>query len=75
MIILKEMARQENFSNTDKVLAQKYASDFSIPLELAQIVAQRMPEYNEAKIFYSRMLMRKLIIYYGIQLINQELFR
>lgn len=50
-MILKEMFKSENFTNVDKILAQKYASDFSIPLELAQIVAKRFPEYNDAKIF------------------------
>lgn len=45
------MIRSENSSDTDMVLAQKYESDFAIPLELAKIVAQRLPEYNEAKIF------------------------
>jgi single-stranded-DNA-specific exonuclease len=33
----------------DKVLVEKYASDFSIPRELAEIVARRYPEYSEAK--------------------------
>jgi single-stranded-DNA-specific exonuclease len=33
----------------DKMLVEKYASDFSIPRELAEIVARRYPEYSEAK--------------------------
>jgi single-stranded-DNA-specific exonuclease len=33
----------------DKVLIEKYASDFSIPRELAEIVARRYPEYTEAQ--------------------------
>ena len=33
----------------DKVLVEKYASDFSIPRELAEIVARRYPEYSEAQ--------------------------
>ncbi|UCG91163.1 MAG: DHH family phosphoesterase [candidate division WOR-3 bacterium] len=37
--------------DNDRILAQKYASDFSIPLELAQIVAQRFPMYGDAKKF------------------------
>ncbi len=45
------MVKQTNLTNTDKILAQKYASDFSIPLELAQIVAKWLPEYNEARVF------------------------
>jgi len=47
----KHIPGRENFVNTDKVLAQKYAADFSIPLELAHIVAKRFPKYNEAKAF------------------------
>ena len=33
----------------DKMLIEKYASDFSIPRELAEIVARRYPEYSEAQ--------------------------
>ena len=33
----------------DKMLVEKYASDFSIPRELAEIVARRYPEYSEAQ--------------------------
>lgn len=35
----------------DKVLVEKYASDFSIPRELAEIVFRRFPEYSEARRF------------------------
>jgi len=47
----KDMPSRENFVDTDKVLARKYAADFSIPLELAHIVAKRFPKYKEAKAF------------------------
>jgi len=33
----------------DKVLIEKYAVDFSIPREVAEIIARRYPEYSEAK--------------------------
>ena len=33
----------------DKVLVEKYAVDFSIPRELAEIVVRRFPEYSEAQ--------------------------
>lgn len=33
----------------DKVLVEKYAADFSIPRELAEIVVRRFPEYSEAQ--------------------------
>ncbi len=36
-------------SSGDKMLIEKYASDFSIPRELAEIVARRYPEYSEAQ--------------------------
>lgn len=36
-------------SAVDKVLIEKYANDFSIPNELAEIVARRFPEYSEAQ--------------------------
>jgi single-stranded-DNA-specific exonuclease len=36
-------------SSGDKMLIEKYASDFSIPRELAEIVARRYPEYGEAQ--------------------------
>ena len=35
----------------DKVLIQKYAADFSIPQELAEIIARRYPEHSEAHKF------------------------
>ncbi len=50
-MILQQMIRRENLTNIDRVLAQKYASDFSIPIELAQIVAKRFPKYSEARVF------------------------
>lgn len=37
----------------DKVLVQRYAADFAIPRELAQIVAVRYPVYTEAKAYLS----------------------
>lgn len=37
----------------DRVLIEKYASDFSIPRELAEIVAHRYPEYSEARKYLS----------------------
>ncbi len=37
--------------NADKVLVEKYAADFSIPREIAEIMARRFPEYGEAKRF------------------------
>lgn len=37
--------------DNNRILAQKYASDFSIPLELAQIVARRFSVYGDAKKF------------------------
>jgi single-stranded-DNA-specific exonuclease len=40
--------------NTDtSILARRYASDFSLPRELAEIVAQRFQEYDKAKRFLS----------------------
>lgn len=33
----------------DKVLIEKYATDFSIPRELAEIIARRYPEHSEAR--------------------------
>jgi single-stranded-DNA-specific exonuclease len=33
----------------DKMLVEKYASAFSIPRELAQIIARRYPEYSRAQ--------------------------
>ena len=38
-------------SNNSNMLAQRYSNDFSVPLELALILAGRFPEYNEAKKF------------------------
>ncbi len=35
--------------DADKILIEKYATDFSIPREVAEIIARRYPEYNEAK--------------------------
>jgi len=37
--------------NTSALLAQKYISDFSVPQEIAQIVAHRYPRYEEAKAY------------------------
>ncbi|UCF69859.1 MAG: DHH family phosphoesterase [candidate division WOR-3 bacterium] len=37
--------------DADKVLVEKYASDFSIPRELAEIIFRRFPEYSEARRF------------------------
>jgi single-stranded-DNA-specific exonuclease len=45
------MPKKENYPVIDKVTAQKYAADFNIPHELAQIIAVRFPAYNEAKRF------------------------
>lgn len=47
----KDISSREDFTETDKILAQKYAADFSIPLEVADVVAKRFPEYQEAKAF------------------------
>ncbi len=47
----RDISTRESCLNTDKVLAQKYAADFSIPLALAYIVAKRFPKYNDAKAF------------------------
>ncbi|MDH4210193.1 MAG: DHH family phosphoesterase [candidate division WOR-3 bacterium] len=35
--------------DADKMLVEKYATDFSIPREVAEIIARRYPEYSEAK--------------------------
>lgn len=35
--------------DADKILIEKYATDFSIPREVAEIIARRYPEYSEAK--------------------------
>ncbi|MGB3340728.1 MAG: DHH family phosphoesterase [bacterium] len=45
------MHNNQNYPVIDKVIAQKYSSDFDIPHELAQILAVRFPAYNEAKKF------------------------
>ncbi len=45
------MSRYKESTSTDRILAHKYSSDFDIPLELAQIVAHRFPEYENAKAF------------------------
>jgi len=37
----------------DKMLIEKYTSDFSIPRELAEIIARRFPEYTEAQKYLS----------------------
>ncbi len=37
--------------NKQDVIAQRYAVDFSIPIELAQILARRFPEYDKARAF------------------------
>lgn len=34
---------------TDRQLVERYAGDFSVPREIAEIVAQRFPEYSAAK--------------------------
>lgn len=47
----RDTSGRDNYIDTDSVLAQKYAADFSIPLELAYIVAKRFPKYNDAKAF------------------------
>jgi len=49
--IQRGLFNMEKFIANNQMLAQKYASDFSIPLELAQIVAQRFPGYDDAKRF------------------------
>ncbi len=51
IMIRKDISSREDFTETDKVLAQKYSTDFSIPLEVADVVAKRFPEYQEAKAF------------------------
>ncbi|UCG29676.1 MAG: DHH family phosphoesterase [candidate division WOR-3 bacterium] len=35
--------------DVDKVLVEKYAADFSIPREVAEIISRRYPEYGEAR--------------------------
>jgi len=41
----------EDSTDRDEFLAQKYAVDFDIPIELAQILSRRYPEYHKAKEF------------------------
>ena len=43
-----EIANKMHSLPTDKVLIEKYANDFSVPRELAEIVVRRYPEYSEA---------------------------
>lgn len=43
--------KQKNNSTGNSLLAQKYASDFSIALEIAQIVANRFPNYEDARAY------------------------
>jgi single-stranded-DNA-specific exonuclease len=45
------MQNKHDYPVIDKVITQKYASDFDIPYELAQILAVRFPSYNKAKKF------------------------
>lgn len=45
------MVSSDKYAVVDKVIAQRYSSDFSIPYELAQILAARFPSYSEAKRF------------------------
>jgi len=47
----RKMSKSEGSENIDRILVQRYSSDFGIPSELAQIVAQRFPEYESAKAF------------------------
>lgn len=42
---------QTHNRNSTVLLAQKYASDFSVPQEIAQIVARRYPQYEDAKAY------------------------
>jgi len=41
----------KTLNHNNDILAQRYASDFSVPLELAHIVAKRFPDYSVAKEF------------------------
>ena len=41
----------EKYAVVDKVLAQRYALDFAIPYELANILVARFPSYSEAEEF------------------------
>ncbi len=43
--------KQKNNSTGNSLLAQKYASDFSVAVEIAQIVANRFPNYEEARAY------------------------
>lgn len=45
------MTLMKTLSHNNDILAQRYSSDFSIPFELAQVVAGRFPEYSSAKRF------------------------
>ena len=42
---------QTRSSNNPALLAQTYASDFSVPQEIAQIVARRYPHYEDARAY------------------------
>lgn len=41
----------KNILEGDSVTAEKYAEDFSLPLEVAQVVARRFPEYDKARAY------------------------
>jgi single-stranded-DNA-specific exonuclease len=45
----KKILYMTTLNHNNDILAQRYASDFSIPLELAHIVAKRYPDYSTAK--------------------------
>ncbi len=46
----------KNQQTSDPVLSNIYASSFNIPVELAQIIAGRFPEYEEAKRYLKPLL-------------------
>jgi single-stranded-DNA-specific exonuclease len=41
----------KTLNHNNDILAQRYVSDFSVPLEVAHIVAKRFPDYSAAKEF------------------------
>lgn len=41
----------KNSIEEPSIVARKYADDFSLPVEIAQIVARRFPEYDQASVF------------------------
>jgi single-stranded-DNA-specific exonuclease len=54
MVKLKLERKAEKMpSNSIPFLAQKYSSEFSIPLEVAEIVALRYPQHDDAKAYLS----------------------